>query len=117
MPQRIRVVRHQRVKYACPCCDAGIKTTPAPARVIPKGLLTSSALAWCITAKYQDGLPLHRQAGLLNRVGGDLSRATLAASVVRVGKAVQPLINLLRDHLLDAGVLYGDDPTGNSRRP
>ncbi|MDH2240286.1 IS66 family transposase [Pigmentiphaga sp. GD03639] len=111
VPQQIRVVQHQRVKYACPCCDAGIKTTPAPARVIPKGLLTESALAWCITAKYQDGLPLYRQAGLLNRFGGDLSRATLAASVVRVGKAVQPLINLLRDHLLDADVLYGDETT------
>lgn len=48
VPQQIRVVQHQRVKYACPCCDAGIKTTPAPARVIAKGLLTESALAWCI---------------------------------------------------------------------
>ena len=91
--QQIRVLQHQRVKYACPCCDAGIRTTPAPACVIPKGLLTESALAWCITAKYQDGLPLYRQAGLLNCFGGDLSRAKLAASVVRVGKAVQPLIS------------------------
>jgi len=93
VPQQIRVLQHQRVKYACPCCDGGIKTTPAPARVIPKGLLTESALAWCITAKYQDGLPLYRQAALLHRFGGDLSRGTLAASVVRVGQAVQPLIN------------------------
>jgi transposase len=111
VPQQIRVIEHQRVKYACPCCDGGIKTTPAPARLIPKGLLTESALAWCITAKYQDGMPLYRQAGLLHRFGGDLSRATLAGSVVRAGKAVQPVINLLRDHLLDASVLYGDETT------
>ncbi|MDB0573789.1 IS66 family transposase [Ralstonia solanacearum] len=109
VPQQIRVIQHQRVKYACPCCDGGIKTTPAPARIIPKGLLTESALAWCITSKYQDGLPLYRQAALLHRFGGDLSRSTLAASVVRVGQAVQPLINLLRDHLLDAEVVYGDE--------
>ncbi|WP_258825378.1 transposase, partial [Klebsiella pneumoniae] len=95
-------------KYACPCCDGGIKTTPAPARIIPKGLLTESALAWCITSKYQDGLPLYRQAALLHRFGGDLSRGTLAASIVRVGQAVQPIINLLRDHLLEADVVYGD---------
>lgn len=111
VPQQIRVIQHQRVKYACPCCDGGIKTTPAPARIIPKGLLTESALAWCVTAKYQDGLPLYRLAGLVHRFGGDLSRGTLAASVVRVGQAVQPVINLLRDHLLDAEVLYGDETT------
>ncbi len=35
VPQQIRVLQHQRVKYACPCCDGGIKTTPAPARIIP----------------------------------------------------------------------------------
>ncbi len=74
VPQQVRVIVHQRIKYACPCCDGSIKVTPAPARLIPKGLLTESALAWCITAKYQDALPLYRQAALLQRFGGDISR-------------------------------------------
>jgi hypothetical protein len=60
-------------------------------------------------AKYQDALPLYRQAALLGRFGGDLSRNTLAASVVRLGLAVQPIINLLRDHLLDSDLIYGDE--------
>ena len=109
IPQQVRVIQHQRVKYACPCCDQGIKVTPASARIIPKGLLTESALAWVVTSKYQDALPLYRQAALLGRFGGDLSRNTLAASVVRVGQAVQPIINLLRDHLLDADLVFGDE--------
>ena len=109
IPQQVRVIQHQRVKYACPCCDQGIKVTPAPARIIPKGLLTESALAWVVTSKYQDSLPLYRQAALLGRFGGDMSRNTLAASVVRVGQAVQPIINLLRDHLLDADLVFGDE--------
>jgi transposase len=66
-------------------------------------------LAWVVTAKYQDSLPLYRQAALLGRFGGDLSRSTLAASMVRVGQAVQPIINLLRDHLLDADLILGDE--------
>ena len=111
VPQQVRVIQHQRVKYACPCCDQGIKTTPAPARIIPKGLLTESALAWITVAKYQDALPLYRTAALLARFGGDLSRNTLAASVVRLGVAVQPIINLLRDHLLDSDLVYGDETT------
>jgi transposase len=72
IPQKIRVIQHQRVKYACPCCDQGIKVMPAQPRIIPKGLLTESALAWVVTSKYQDALPLYRQAALLRRFGGDL---------------------------------------------
>ncbi len=52
IPEQVRVIQHQRVKYACPCCDLGIKITSAPARIIPRGLLTESALAWIITGKY-----------------------------------------------------------------
>lgn len=111
VPQQVRVIQHQRIKYACPCCDLGIKVTPAPARIIPKGLLTESALAWVVVSKFADALPLYRIAALLHRFGGDLSRGTLAASVVRVGTAVQPLINLMRDHLLEADIVYGDETT------
>lgn len=110
VPQQVRVIRHERVKYACPCCDGGLRLAAKPAQVIPKGLLTEAALAWVIASKYLDGLPLYRQAALLGRFGGtDLSRNTLAASVVRVGQAVQPVVNLLRDALLDAFVVHGDE--------
>ena len=110
IPQQVRVIRHERVKYACPCCDAGMRLAAKPAQVIPKGLFTESLLAWVITSKYMDGLPLYRQAALLGRFGGtDISRNTLAASVVRVGQAVQPIINLLRDRLLEAPLIYGDE--------
>jgi transposase len=110
IPQQVRVIRHERVKYACPCCDAGLRLAPKPPQVIPKGLLSEAALAWVITSKYLDGLPLYRQAALLGRFGGtELSRNTLAASVVRVGQATQPVINLLRDALLDSFIVHGDE--------
>ena len=112
IPQQVRVIRHERVKYACPCCDGALRLASKPAQVIPKGLFSEGLLAWVITSKYCDGLPLYRQAALLGRFGGgDLSRNTLAASIVRVGQAVQPIINLLRDHLLDAPLTYGDETT------
>ena len=110
IPQQVRVIRHERVKYACPCCDGGLRLAAKPAQVIPKGLFTEGLLAWVITSKYMDGLPLYRQAALLGRFGGaDISRNTMAASVMRVGQAVQPIINLLRDRLLEAPVIYGDE--------
>lgn len=110
IPQQVRVIRHERVKYACPCCDGTLRLGAKPAQVIPKGLFSEGLLAWVITSKYCDGLPLYRQAALLGRFGGsDLSRNTMAASLVRVGMAVQPIINLLRDHLLESPLIHGDE--------
>jgi transposase len=110
IPQQVRVIRHERVKYACPCCDGGLRLAAKPPQVIPKGLLSEAALAWVITSKYVDGLPLYRQAALLGRFGGTRSVAQhLAASVVRVGQATQPVINLLRDALLDSPSSFGDE--------
>lgn len=110
VPQQMHVIRHERVKYACPCCDGGLRLAKKPPQVIPKGLLSEAALAWVITSKYLDGLPLYRQAALLGRFGGtELSRNTLAASVVRVGAAAQPVVNLMRDALLDSLIVHGDE--------
>jgi transposase len=112
IPQQVRVIRHERVKYACPCCDCGLRLAGRPAQVIPKGLFSEAMLAWVISSKYMDGMPLYRLAALLGRFGGsDISRNTLAASVVRVGQATQPVINLLRDRMLEAPLIYGDETT------
>ena len=110
IPQQVRVIRHERVKYACPCCDGALRLAARPAQMIPKGLFTENALAWIATSKYLDGLPLYRQAALLGRFGGtDISRNTVAGSIVRAGQAVQPVVNLLRDELLDAPLVFGDE--------
>jgi transposase len=111
VPQKIQVIRHERVKYACRKCDHGLKVAVAPLRIIPRGLFTEAALAWIILSKFMDGLPLYRIAALLRRFGGDISRNTLAASVIRVGQAIQPVINLMRDVLLDSEVVHGDETT------
>lgn len=74
-------------------------------------MLTEAALAWIISGKYQYGMPLFRQAVLLRRFGGDISSNTIAASVVREGQAVQPIINLMRDTLLESDLIYGDETT------
>jgi transposase len=110
IPQQVNVIRTERVKYACPCCDQGMRVAPAPLRLIPKGLFTESALAWIATAKYQDGMPIYRLSALLGRFGGtDLSRNTMGSSMVKAGASVQPIINLLRDTMLESDLIYGDE--------
>ncbi len=60
-------------------------------------------------SKYQDALPLYRQETILQRIGVDLPRATLANWMIQAGHLIQPLINLLRDRLLVYDLLQMDE--------
>ena len=109
IPAQVRVLRHIRPKYACPCCKEGVKTAPMPPQPIPKSLASPGLLAHVATAKYVDGLPLHRQEAILQRSGVDIGRATLANWMMKLGVLILPLMNLLRDHLLAYDVVYMDE--------
>jgi transposase len=109
IPAKVQVLRHIRPKYACPCCRQGIKTAPMPPQPIPKSIASPALLAHVCTAKYADALPLYRQEDILKRAGIDLPRATLANWMLKLGELVVPLINLLRDSVLEYGVVQMDD--------
>jgi predicted ribonuclease YlaK len=36
VPQQVRVIRHERVKYACPCCDGGLRLAAKPPLLKPQ---------------------------------------------------------------------------------
>lgn len=59
IPAQVRVIRHVRIKYACPCCHIGGKRAPMPAQPIPKSIASPGLLAHVAVAKYQDSLPLY----------------------------------------------------------
>ena len=111
VPAQVRVLRHVRKKYACPHCQLGVKTAPLPPQPLPKTMASPGLSAHIAVAKYQDALPLHRQEHILQRIGLDLPRATLAAWMIKLGIWIQPLINLLQDVLLGYNVLQMDETT------
>lgn len=108
VPAKIQVIRHIRKQYACRCGHC-IKTAPLPPQPIPKSLASPGLLAHITVSKYQDALPLYRQETILNRIGVDLPRATLANWMIQAGSLIQPLINLLRDRLLAYDILQMDE--------
>jgi transposase len=110
IPATVRVIRHLRPKYACPRCRKGVHVAPPPRQLIPKSIASPSLLAAVAIAKYADALPLYRQESILARSGIDLSRATLASWMVKLGDAAQPLCNLMREDLLE-GSFIGMDET------
>jgi len=111
IPAKIQVIRHIRKKYACPCCEGHIKTAEAPEQPIPKSNASPGLLAWVVTAKFLDALPLYRQSGLLQRIGVDIARGTLAAWMIRCGTLIQPVINLLQEQLLCHDIQQMDETT------
>ncbi|MDQ7734152.1 IS66 family transposase, partial [Halomonas sp. SpR1] len=63
------------------------------------------------TAKYQDALPLYRQSQIFARHGAEIPRNTLARWMVQVGERITPLIDTLRQHLLNAPLIHMDETT------
>jgi transposase len=110
IPAKIQVLRHIRKKYACACGQC-VKTAPLPGQPIPKSLASPGLLAHIVVSKYQDALPLYRQEHILQRIGVDLPRATLANWMIQAGALIQPVINLLRDRLLAYDILQMDETT------
>lgn len=109
VPAVFRVLRHVRPQYVCPRCHEGVHGAPPPPQPIPKSLASPSLLAHVAVSKYADGLPLYRQASMLERAGIELSRSTLAGWMVRAGELVQPLLNLLADEIRAGGFIQCDE--------
>ncbi|WP_080977940.1 IS66 family transposase [Stutzerimonas stutzeri] len=109
IPMQVRVIRHIRKTYACKACEAAPITADKPAQLIEKSLASPSVLAMLLTAKYADGIPLYRFEKMLSRHGVDVPRQTLARWVIQCAEHLQPLLNLMRDTLLDYPVLHCDE--------
>jgi transposase len=107
-PGEFTVERHIRGTWACRSCETVIQA-PVPAQVVDKGIPTSGLLAHVLVAKYADHLPLYRQEGIFGRAGYAIPRSTLADWVGRCGVALQPLVDALREALIQQPVLHADE--------
>lgn len=72
-------------------------------------MASPSVLAMLLATKYVDGLLLHRFETVLSRHGIEIPRQTLARWVIQCGEHLQPLLNLMRDRLLESPVIHCDE--------
>jgi transposase len=108
VPGRLKVIRTVRPKLACSRCDA-IVQEPAPHRPIDRGLAGPGLLAHVLVGKYADHLPLYRQSEIYAREGIDLDRSTLAGWVGGASRALEPLVDAVREYVLSAMKIHADD--------
>jgi transposase len=82
---------------------------PAPVRVVPGGFASAGLIAWALTAKYADHLPLYRQEKMLARWGAPISRQNLCDWVGAATALLEPLAKRMKQDLLKSGYVQADE--------
>ena len=80
-----------------------------PVHPLGKCIASPSLLAYLITSKYADGLPLYRQEQMLKRLGHEVSRTSMAHWIIRLDDVFQPLMNLMRETQNSSDYLQADE--------
>ena len=118
IPPQLRVIRTIRPQYACHECEgSGDEQRPAvriaamPPALIDKGIASAGLLAYIVTSKFCDSLPLYRQEKQFERIGVELSRRTMADWMIAASEACAPLMELLEGHLRSGPLLQLDETT------
>jgi transposase len=108
LPERFKVIRYVRTKLVCVRCERIVQAA-APSRPIERGIAGPGLLAHVLVSKYCDHLPLNRQAEIYAREGVSLDRSTLAEWVGGCSRLLEPLVEVLRRHVMSAAKLHADD--------
>ena len=117
IPAQIKVIRHIRPKYACRVCEGSgdeenpaVRIAPPPVELLPKSIASAGLVSHIITSKYCDSLPLYRQEKMFERMGVEISRASMARWIIKLAARLSPLLELM-DGRIRSGPLIQMDET------
>jgi transposase len=108
VPGRFKVIRHVREKLSCRACDT-VVAAPAPDHAIARGRAGAGLLAHIVVSKYDDHLPLYRQAEIFAREDVNLETSTLSGWVGATAAALAPLVDALAAEVMASDTLHVDD--------
>ena len=108
-PAVVKVIKHKQYKYVCPCCHKHVDLAKKPKDIIPKSIATPELLSYICVSKYADSLPLYRLSSMFKRIEVKISRQVMANWMIACAKAIQPLVNLIRDQLYNQACIHIDE--------
>ncbi len=114
VPASFRVIENIRFVYACECnCGEKLKTSPLTPQVLPQTQVTPSFLATIAVQKFEDALPLERQANIYKkRFGIEFTTTTLSNWMIKTSQLrLQPLIDKLSKMQMHSGYIHADETT------
>ena len=115
IPKQVKLLAYYAVTYACDKCEkdtgfAHIASVKPPVPLMKHSLASPSTVAYIMTQKYVDGLPLARQEKIWAREGISLSRATMANWVIQCSQTwLKPLYKHMKQELLTHCVIHADE--------
>jgi transposase len=114
IPGRFERIHHVRKKYACPGCEnvgenPQMEVAAKPEAAIDKGMAGPGLLAYIVTSKFSDYLPLYRLEDIFERQGFEISRATQSIWCGDVADLVEPLYKLMAERVRQSHVVATDD--------
>jgi transposase len=114
IPGHFERIEHVRFKYACRKCETNgqnpsITLADKPAAPIEKGMAGPGLLAYVVTSKYADYLPLYRLENIFQRNGLEISRATQCIWCRDVADIARPVFDLMVKGVLQSHLVCTDD--------
>jgi len=110
VPASVVVLEIVRFKYSCATCEeGGVAIGPPPPSLIERGRPAAGMLAYVITSKYCDFLPLNRPEGILGRHDLEINRSTLSGWLKRSAFELQPVVREMTRQLLDDDLVRLDE--------
>ena len=114
IPGHFERIEHVRIKYACKHCEQNgenpsIELADKPIRPIEKGMAGPGLLAYVVTSKYSDYLPLYRLEAIFERNGFEIDRATQSIWCRDVAEIIRPLYDLMVRRVLASQLICTDD--------
>jgi len=111
VPARFQIIQNVRFVYGCRCGVAPV-TTPLAPFILPKTQVTASFLATIAVQKFEDALPLFRQAKIYkNRFGVPFNNTTLSNWMIKGSQRLKPFMDLLLERLLQNEYIQADETT------
>jgi transposase len=114
IPGRFERLHHVRKKYACPNCEQQgdnphIEVAAKPETAIDKGLAGPGLLAYIVTSKFADYLPLYRLEDIFERQGFEIARATQSVWCGDVADLIEPLYEAMAGEVRKSHVVATDE--------
>ena len=114
LPGHFERIHHVRKKYACAGCESNdnnprMETAARPEMAIDKGMAGPGLLAYIVTSKFSDYLPLYRLEDIFQRQGFEISRATQSVWCGDVADLVEPLYELMAARVRASHLVATDD--------
>lgn len=105
---QLKVIEIARIKKSCRRCEK-IVQEPALSRPIPRSMAGPGLLAYILTSKFDDHVPLYRQHEIFERMGADIPDTTLVDWCGAAMRTLAPLIERIEVDIMASDILHADD--------